>query len=136
MLYLISMKKVMIKYESYIFQNEHVDRFSEETTGELIQENGFVKIICLLNSEAGKEKTIFWFKEDSIIIERPNYVLEFDKSKMIEFENKTEYGSIIFITKLKKYLKLDNQFVINYELFIGEDSVGSYVLKISYEEMN
>lgn len=136
MLYLISMKKVMVKYESYIFQNEHVDRFSEETSGELIKENDYTKIVCLLKSETGKEKTIFCFKDDSVTIERPNYVLEFNKSKMIEFENKTEYGSIMFVTKLKKYLKLDNQFVINYELFIGDDSVGSYVLKISYEEMN
>lgn len=136
MLYLISMKKVKIKYESYIFQEEHVDRFNEETFGEIFINDDVIELSCSLNSSEGKEKTIFTFKEDFISIKRSSYTLKFKKNELLECENKTQYGSIIFTTKLKKYLKLGNQFVVNYELLIGKDSIGSYVLKISYEEMN
>ena len=54
---------------------------------------------------------------------------------MIECDHNTEYGVIKLITKLKKRLRLDNQIVINYELFIGNGSIGSYIIKVSYEEV-
>jgi len=136
MIYFFSMKKVKIKYESYIFQEEHIDRFNEEIIGELFINHDGVNISCLLNTSEGKEKTIFTFQDECVLIKRENFTLIFDLNKMIECENKTQYGTILLVTKLKKYLKLDNQYVINYDLLINDESIGSYVVKISYEEMN
>ena len=129
------MKKVRINYESHIFQEEHIDHYKEEVIGELEIIQDEVRLHCLLSSLEGKEETTFIFKENEISIKRKNYELLLSKGKTLNFENNTEYGSIVFTTKLKKYLILANNYVVNYELFIGNDSIGSYVLKISYEEV-
>lgn len=130
------MKKIKIKYESHIFQEENIERYYEEVIGELTKTEKEIYISCMLGSLTDKEKTLFIFKEDGVNIKRDNYLLEFDLNKLIECENRTQYGNIMMTTKLKKYLKLDNQFIINYELLIGNESIGSYVVKVSYEEMN
>ena len=129
------MRKVKIKYESHIFQDEYIDHYKEEVVGDLKKNENEVILNCFLSSSTDKEKTTFIFKEDEICIKRVNYTLLLKKDENVEFETKTEYGSIMFVTRLKKYLILANKYVVNYELLIGNESAGSYVLKISYEEV-
>lgn len=126
------MKKVKIKYESHIFQNEYVDKYQEEIIGNL-DKNDLETTISFLTNE--KELTKFIFQERNVLLYRENYILKFNLDKIIDCKVNTEYGSISYKTKLKKYLKLPNTFVINYELLMDKESVGSYVIKISYEEV-
>ena len=132
MIYYLSMKKVKIKYESHIFQEEHIDKYQEEILCNLEKKENETVISFLTNE---KELTKFVFQERNILLYRENYTLKFNLDKIIECKVNTEYGSISYKTKLKKYLKLPSSFVINYELLMGKDSVGSYVIKISYEEV-
>ena len=126
------MKKVKIKYESHIFQNEYVDKYQEEIFGNLDKNELETTISFLTNV---KELTKFVFQERNVLLYRENYILKFNLDKIIDCKVNTEYGSISSKTKLKKYLKLPNTFVINYELLMDKESVGSYVIKISYEEV-
>lgn len=135
MIYLLSMKKVKVRYESYVFQNGHIDKMTSEQSGNLSIIDNDVSISFIDNSKNQKELTEFIFKEREISIKRNNYVLHFDLDKMIECGHKTDYGSLMLKTKLKKYFRLSNHFIINYELLIDEESIGSYIVKISYEEM-
>lgn len=135
MIYLFSMKKVKIKYESHIFQEDYVDRFKEELVGDLIENDKEIVLSFIINQEDSKELVTFIYSDDKVEIKRSNYTLLFKETQMIECDHNTEYGVIKLITKLKKRLRLDNQIVINYELFIGNGSIGSYIIKVSYEEV-
>lgn len=135
MIYLFSMKKVKIKYESHIFQEDYVDRFKEELVGDLIENDKEIVLSFIINQEDSKELVTFIYSDDKVEIKRSNYTLLFKENQMIECDHNTEYGVIKLITKLKKRLRLDNQIVINYELFIGNGSIGSYIIKVSYEEV-
>ena len=126
------MKKVRVNYESHIFIDEHIDKFKEEIMGSL-EKNENETIISFLTNN--KELTKFIFQEQNVTIQRENYTLRFNPNKIIDCKVKTEYGSITYRTRLKKYLKLPNIFVINYELLMDNESIGSYVVKISYEEV-
>ena len=128
----MSMKKVKVKYESHIFQEDNVDKFIDTTIGEVNEEGN--QISFLLTQDNVKELVTFIYAEDKVMIQRKNYTLTFIENELVECENNTEYGVITLHTRLKKRLRLENQFVINYELLIGNDSIGSYVIKISYEE--
>lgn len=135
MIYLFSMKKVKIKYESHIFQEDYVDRFKEELVGDLIENDKEIVLSFIINQEDSKELVTLIYSDDKVEIKRSNYTLLFKENQMIECDHNTEYGVIKLITKLKKRLRLDNQIVINYELFIGNGSIGSYIIKVSYEEV-
>ena len=135
MIYLFSMKKVNIKYESHIFQEDYVDRFKEELVGDLIENDKEIVLSFIINQEDSKELVTLIYSDDKVEIKRSNYTLLFKENQMIECDHNTEYGVIKLITKLKKRLRLDNQIVINYELFIGNGSIGSYIIKVSYEEV-
>lgn len=135
MIYLFSMKKVKIKYESHIFQEDYVDRFKEELVGDLIENDKEIVLSFIINQEDSKELVTLIYSDDKVKIKRSNYTLLFKENQMIECDHNTEYGVIKLITKLKKRLRLDNQIVINYELFIGNGSIGSYIIKVSYEEV-
>ena len=126
------MKKVKVNYESHIFIDEHIDKFKEEIMGSL-EKNENETIISFLTNN--KELTKFIFQEQNVTIQRENYTLRFNPNKIIDCKVKTEYGSITYSTRLKKYLKLPNVFVINYELLMDNESIGSYVVKIGYEEV-
>ena len=126
------MKKVKVNYESHIFIDEHIDKFKEEIMGSL-EKNENETIISFLTNN--KELTKFIFQEQNVTIQRENYTLRFNPNKIIDCKVKIEYGSITYRTRLKKYLKLPNVFVINYELLMENESVGSYVVKIGYEEV-
>ena len=135
MIYLFSMKKVKIKYESHIFQEDYVDRFKEELVGDLIENDKEIVLSFIINQEDSKELVTLIYSDDKVKIKRSNYTLLFKENQMIECDHNTEYGVIKLITKLKKRLRLDNQIVINYKLFIGNGSIGSYIIKVSYEEV-
>ena len=135
MIYLFSMKKVKIKYESHIFQEDYVDRFKEELVGDLIENDKEIVLSFIINQEDSKELVTLIYSDDKVKIKRSNSTLLFKENQMIECDHNTEYGVIKLITKLKKRLRLDNQIVINYELFIGNGSIGSYIIKVSYEEV-
>ena len=135
MIYLFSMKKVKIKYESHIFQEDYVDRFKEELVGDLIENDKEIVLSFIINQEDSKELVTLIYSDDKVEIKRSNYTLLFKENQMIECDHNTEYGVIKLITKLKKRLRLDNQIVINYKLFIGNGSIGSYIIKVSYEEV-
>ena len=135
MIYLFSMKKVKIKYESHIFQEDYVDRFKEKLVGDLIENDKEIVLSFIINQEDSKELVTFIYSDDKVEIKRSNYTLLFKENQMIECDHNTEYGVIKLITKLKKRLRLDNQIVINYELFIGNGSIGSYIIKVCYEEV-
>ena len=135
MIYLFSMKKVNIKYESHIFQEDYVDRFKEELVGDLIENDKEIVLSFIINQEDSKELVTLIYSDDKVEIKRSNYTLLFKENQMIECDHNTEYGVIKLITKLKKRLRLDNQIVINYKLFIGNGSIGSYIIKVSYEEV-
>lgn len=135
MIYLFSMKKVKIKYESHIFQEDYVDRFKEKLVGDLIENDKEIVLSFIINQEDSKELVTLIYSDDKVEIKRSNYTLLFKENQMIECDHNTEYGVIKLITKLKKRLRLDNQIVINYELFIGNGSIGSYIIKVSYEEV-
>ena len=135
MIYLFSMKKVKIIYESHIFQEDYVDRFKEELVGDLIENDKEIVLSFIINQEDSKELVTLIYSDDKVKIKRSNYTLLFKENQMIECDHNTEYGVIKLITKLKKRLRLDNQIVINYELFIGNGSIGSYIIKVSYEEV-
>ena len=135
MIYLFSMKKVNIKYESHIFQEDYVDRFKEELVGDLIENDKEIVLSFIINQEDSKELVTLIYSYDKVEIKRSNYTLLFKENQMIECDHNTEYGVIKLITKLKKRLRLDNQIVINYKLFIGNGSIGSYIIKVSYEEV-
>ena len=126
------MKKVKVNYESHIFIDEHIDKFKEEIMGSL-EKNENETIISFLTNN--KELTKFIFQEQNVTIQRENYTLRFNPNKIIDCKVKTEYGSITYSTRLKKYLKLPNVFVVNYELLMDNESIGSYVVKIGYEEV-
>ena len=135
MIYLFSMKKVKIKYESHIFQNEYIDKMIEESIGNLSESEDEVILSFMITQENIKELVSFIYSEEKVEIKRSNYSLIFKENQMIECDHNTEYGVIKLRTKLKKKLRLGNQFVINYDLFIGNDNIGSYIIKISYEEV-
>ena len=135
MIYLFSMKKVKIKYESHIFQEDYVDRFKEKLVGDLIENDKEIVLSFIINQEDSKELVTLIYSDDKVEIKRSNYTLLFKENQMIECDHNTEYGVIKLITKLKKRLRLDNQIVINYKLFIGNGSIGSYIIKVSYEEV-
>ena len=135
MIYLFSMKKVKIKYESHIFQEDYVDRFKEELVGDLIENDKEIVLSFIINQEDSKELVTLIYSDDKVKIKRSNYTLLFKENQMIDCDHNTDYGVIKLITKLKKRLRLDNQIVINYELFIGNGSIGSYIIKVSYEEV-
>ena len=135
MIYLFSMKKVKIKYDSHIFQEDYVDRFKEELVGDLIENDKEIVLSFIINQEDSKELVTLIYSDDKVKIKRSNYTLLFKENQMIECDHNTEYGVIKLITKLKKRLRLDNQIVINYKLFIGNGSIGSYIIKVSYEEV-
>ena len=78
------MKKVKIKYESHIFQNEYVDKYQEEITGNL-EQNEKETIISFLTNE--KELTKFVFQERNVLLYRENYILKFNLDKIEEIAN-------------------------------------------------
>ena len=129
------MKKVKINYVSHVFQNRHIDKIEQTVIGNLLISNDATTLSFIDNSNNQNELTEFVLKEKSISIKRSNYILQFEENKILECEHKTEYGSLILQTRLKKYFKLFNHFVINYELLINDESIGKYIIKISYEEM-
>ena len=59
------MKKVKIKYESHIFQNEYVDKYQEEIFGNL-EKNELETTISFLTNE--KELTKFVFQERNVLL--------------------------------------------------------------------
>ena len=122
------MKKVKIKYESHIFQEDYVDRFKEELVGDLIENDKEIVLSFIINQEDSKELVTLIYSDDKVKIKRSNYTLLFKENQMIECDHNTEYGVIKLITKLKKRLRLDNQIVINYELFKGNARIGSYII--------
>ena len=67
------MKKVKIKYESHIFQNEYVDKYQEEIIGNL-EQNGNETIISFLTNE--KELTKLTYIKDYIINPKPEITTE------------------------------------------------------------
>ena len=136
MVYLFGMKKVKIKYISHIFQNEHIDKIEVEEIGYVDTSNEKITLSFVDTSNEIKEKTTFILSEDEISIIRGNTILKFGVNQKYKCQYKTEYGSLELETKLKKYFKLGNEYVINYELLIDNESIGKYVIKLSYKELN
>ncbi len=130
------MKKVSIKYESLVFQEGNVDHYEVKEIGELIQNKEETIISFIDNIDEKQERTEFIFKENEVEILRKNYELKFSLNEIVECETKTEYGSLYLETKLKKYLKYTNEYIINYELLISGQIIGKYIIKIKYEELN
>ena len=130
------MKKVRIIYESHIFQNDYVNKVNVDEVGYVTIDNDKVALSFTDTSNDEKVKTTFIYEEDEVCIIRGNTILKFGLNNKYVCSYQTEYGSIELETYLKKYLKLGNQFVINYELLMNGESIGKYVVKMSYKEMN
>lgn len=136
MIYLVSMKKVRIKYISHIFQNGHIDKIEVEENGYVESSDDKITLNFIDTSNDTKEKTTFIFLEDEINIIRGNTILRFNKNQNCKCQYNTEYGSIELETKLKKYFRLGNEYVINYELFMNNESIGKYIIRLSYKELS
>lgn len=136
MIYLVSMKKVRIKYISHIFQNGHIDKIEVEENGYVETLDDKITLNFIDTSNDTKEKTTFIFLEDEINIIRGNTILRFNKNQKYICQYNTEYGSIELETKLKKYFRLGNEYVINYELFMNNESIGKYIIRLSYKELS
>lgn len=136
MIYLVSMKKVRIKYISHIFQNGHIDKIEVEENGYVESSDDKITLNFIDTSNDTKEKTTFIFLEDEINIIRGNTILRFNKNQKYVCQYNTEYGSIELETKLKKYFRLGNEYVINYELFMNNESIGKYIIRLSYKELS
>ena len=130
------MKKVRIIYESHIFQNDYVNKVNVDEIGYVSEDFGKTTLSFVDTSNDEKVKTTFVYEEDEVCIIRGNTILKFGLHNKYVCNYQTEYGSIELETYLKKYLKLGNQFVINYELLMNGESIGKYVVKMSYKEMN
>ena len=130
------MKKVRIKYISHIFQNGHIDKIEVEENGYVESSDDKITLNFIDTSNDTKEKTTFIFLEDEINIIRGNTILRFNKNQKYVCQYNTEYGSIELETKLKKYFRLGNEYVINYELLIDNESIGKYIIRISYKELS
>lgn len=136
MIYLVSMKKVRIKYISHIFQNGHIDKIEVEENGYVESSDDKITLNFIDTSNDTKEKTTFIFLENEINIIRGNTILRFNKNQKYVCQYNTEYGSIELETKLKKYFRLGNEYVINYELFMNNESIGKYIIRLSYKELS
>lgn len=136
MIYLVGMKKVRIKYISHIFQNRHIDKIEVEEDGYVETSDKKITLSFIDSSNETKEKTTFIFLDDEMSIIRGNSILEFNKNQNCKCQYKTEYGSMELETKLKKYFRLGNEYVINYELLIDNESIGKYIIRISYKELS
>lgn len=133
---MFGMKKVVIKYISHIFQNEHIEKIELEENGYVEESEGKVTLNFTSAGENKKVNNSFIFEESQITIIRDLSILKFGLNERYKCKYETEYGSLMLETKLKKYLKLGNEFVINYELNIDNESIGSYVVRVSYKEMS
>lgn len=130
------MKKAVIKYISHIFQNEHIEKIEMEENGEVEVSENKVTLSFTNTIEDQKVKNTFIFEENKVTIIRNLSILKFGIDERYKCKYETEYGSLMLETRLKKYLKLGNEFVINYELSIDNESIGSYVVRVSYKEMS
>lgn len=136
MIYLFGMKKVRVIYQSYIFQNGHINKINVDEIGYAKEEDNKVTLSFVDTSNNEKVKTTFILEEKDVCIIRGNTILKFGLHEKYLCNYQTEYGSIELETYLKSYLKLGSQVAINYELLMNNESIGKYVVKISYKEMN
>ena len=134
-----------LEFYNYKMEKGHLTKAEQKEWKEFINNKKYVSIAVAIKDGTytfsipkkklvnkigtDKKRVVYCYSKEE------NYILKFNLDKIIDCKVNTEYGSISYKTKLKKYLKLPNTFVINYELLMDKESVGSYVIKISYEEV-